>query len=187
LSNCPDFKSIRKLYAHPQGIAQCRNWIQANLPQAEVIEASSNARAAAIVAWEKYGAAIAGRIAASEYELSVLAEHIEDFSGNTTRFFVIGNDDCRPTGSDKTSLVCSVKDRPGALSDLLGAFSKRSINMTRIESRPTRKKAWEYLFFIDVDGHHENAAIREAIAELDHSTQFQKILGSYPVGRFYET
>ena len=182
LSSCKDIESVKKLYAHPQSIAQCRIWIENNLRNVEINETSSNAKAAAVAVWDKFSAAIAGKIAATVYELDVIASGIEDNPENTTRFLVIGNEFCKPTGKDKTSIVCSVKDKSGALHDLLSAFSREGINMTKIESRPTKKKAWEYLFYIDVDGHKDDEKIKKALSNLEHTTQFMKILGSYPLG-----
>lgn len=187
LSTCTDLAQVKKLYGHPQALAQCRMWIQNNLPNAEIVESASNSRAAQLVAWEKYGAAIAGRVAAGVYELNILAQRIEDNPENITRFLAVGRNQGGPSGQDRTSLVCSVKDRPGALHDLLAAFSARGVNMTKIESRPTRKKAWEYLFFIDVDGHVQDPGIAAALGELEKITQYFRVLGSYPTGRLVES
>lgn len=187
LSTCNDLNQIKKLYTHPQSIAQCRIWIQNNLKNVEMIETSSNAKAASIVAWDKYGAAIASEVAAGIYDLNILARNLEDNPENITRFLVVGREFCSTSGEDKTSLVCSVKDRPGALHDLLAAFSSRDINMTKIESRPTRKKAWEYLFFIDLDGHYEDKQVTDALKALEEHTQFLKVLGSYPRGRLIDS
>jgi len=182
LSRCTDIKAIGKIYSHPQSFSQCRLWLNSNLSSVEKMETSSNSRAAEMAAEEESAAAIAGKIAGGVYDLNILASHIEDNPENMTRFLVIGKDLCKPTDRDKTSLVCSVKDRPGALHDLLSAFSSRNINMTRIESRPTRKKAWQYLFFIDLEGHVEDPAIRQTLEELEETTQYIHVLGSYPVG-----
>lgn len=187
LSTCTDITKIKKVYSHPQSFAQCRRWLQNNLGDAEQNETSSNSKAASIVVWDKFSAAIASNVAASVYDLAILARNIEDNPENITRFLVIGKTLCRETGKDKTSLVCSVKDKPGALHDLLAAFSGRGINMTKIESRPTRRKAWEYNFYIDLSGHVDSPQIREALTELEETTQFIKVLGSYPVGRVLES
>ena len=187
LSTMHDIKKIKKGYSHPQSFSQCRRWLQNNLSHAELMESSSNSKAASIVSWDKFAAAIASHVAAGVYNLTILARGIEDNPENITRFLVIGKTLCKPTGEDKTSLVCSVKDKPGALHDLLAAFSSRGINMTKIESRPTRKKAWEYLFFIDLAGHVDSPLIQEALLELENSTQFLRVLGSYPIGRILQS
>jgi len=183
LSGAEDISSIKKIYSHAQSIVQCRSWIQNNLPNAEINETSSNAKAASVASWDKFGAAIAGRVAADVYDLNVLAEGIQDNSINITRFLVIGDETSKKTGDDKTSLVCSVQDKAGALQELLSTFSKRGINMNKIESRPSRTKAWEYLFYIDIDGHIDDDNVKATLEDLEAVTKFVKILGSYPKGR----
>ncbi len=183
LSGAEDLSSITKIYSHAQSIVQCRSWIQSNLPDAEINETSSNAKAASVASWDKFGAAIAGRVAADVYGLNVLAEGIQDNAINITRFLVIGNETSKMTGNDKTSFVCSVQDKSGALHDLLSTFSKRGINMNKIESRPSRTKAWEYLFYIDIDGHIDEDNVKATLKDLESVTKFVKILGSYPKGR----
>ena len=183
LSKAEGMGDVKKIYAHPQSFSQCRQWLNNNLSGIEKQETSSNSRAAELAAGDPTAAAIAGKVAGGVYDLNILASHIEDNPENMTRFLVIGKSLCEPTDMDKTSLVCSVNDRPGALHDLLSAFSGRSINMTRIESRPTRKKAWQYLFFIDLEGHASNPAIKTTLEELEETIQYIRVLGSYPVGR----
>ncbi|MBI4978454.1 MAG: prephenate dehydratase [Spirochaetes bacterium] len=180
LSSSDDIKSIKKIYSHPQSFGQCRLWILNNFPNAELIESTSNSEAAKVSAWDKYGAAIAGKINAELYGLTVIAENIEDNPENYTRFLTIGHEDSEPSQDDKTSLIVAIKDKPGALQSVLSVFSTRNINMNKIESRPTKKKAWEYLFYIDIDGHREDTNIIETLKDLEAHTTFLKVLGSYP-------
>ena len=179
MSNSPQSK-IRKLYVHPQSLAQCRGWIQAHMPNAEIVETSSNARSAELAASEKYSAAIAGALAAEKYGLNLLAEDIQDNAANATRFLVLGRQ-CSPlTGNDRTSLMISVADKAGALHEAIAAFRKHKINLTKIESRPSKRKAWEYFFFIDCIGHYQDPKVAKAIKLLGEHCNFVKILGSYP-------
>jgi chorismate mutase / prephenate dehydratase len=171
---------IRKLYVHPQSLAQCRGWLAKNLPRVEIVETSSNARSAELAAKEKYSAALGGALAAEKYGLKVLARDIQDNSVNVTRFIVLGKTCSPPTGDDRTSLMLSVADKAGALHEAIAAFKKFKINMTKIESRPSKRKAWEYFFFIDCAGHYQDAKVAKAIAHLGKHCNFVKILGSYP-------
>jgi chorismate mutase/prephenate dehydratase len=173
--------SIRRVYSKREVFGQCRLWIEANLSGVELKEVSSTARAAEIAAKEKGSACIASERAAGRYGLKALYNSIEDSEHNITRFLVIGKNEARPTGEDKTSLVFSVKDRAGALHDMLVPFKRYGINLTKIESRPSRVRAWEYYFFVDLEGHHSQAKVRKALSELKRSASFMKILGSYPV------
>lgn len=182
LSKNSSLSEINSVYAHPQSFSQCRKWLEENLQHVEFIECSSNARAAQFAVENEKVAAIAGQNAAEVYALNILQEHIEDANENITRFLIVGKIYCSPTGHDKTSIVCSIKDKPGALLTILQVFSRRKINMTRIESRPTRQRAWEYQFFIDIDGHEEDPLVREALDDLMQQTRFLKVLGSYPSG-----
>lgn len=171
---------IKKLFAHPQSLAQCRGWVQNNLPRVEIIETSSNARSAEFAAKEKFTAAIAGILAAEKYGLRVLEYDIQDNAANATRFLVLGRQCSPPTGTDRTSLMISITDKVGALHHALAAFRRYRINLTKIESRPSKRKAWEYFFFIDCDGHvHDNKVVK-AIAFLEQECSFVKVLGSYP-------
>ncbi len=179
VSNSPRAK-IKKLYAHPQSLAQCRGWIQNNLPGVEIVETSSNARSAELAAKEKGTAAVAGIIAAEKYGLAVLEEDIQDNAANATRFLVLGRQCSPPTGHDRTSLMISVMDKVGALHQAIAAFRRYNINMTKIESRPSKRKAWEYFFFIDCDGHARDKEVSRAIQRLGEHCNFIKILGSYP-------
>lgn len=179
LANCAR-SEIRKLYAHPQSLGQCRVWVQTNLPRAEVIETSSNARSAEFAATEKGTAAIAGVLAAEKYDVDVLEYDIQDNVANATRFLVLGRQCSPPTGKDRTSIMFSVMDRVGALYLALAAFRRHRINMTKIESRPSKRKAWEYLFFVDCDGHMNDKKVSNALAMLGEHCSYVKVLGSYP-------
>lgn len=184
LSNASSLKTINQVYSIPQAIAQCRLWLESNLPGAKVIATTSTADAAKYVAdhskFQNEIAAIASQLAGKEYKLKVMAPSIEDAANNTTRFIIISKNDAKPTGSDRTSLVFSVKDRVGALHDILVPFQKAAINMTKIESRPSKKKAWNYFFFVDLEGHAQDEKIADALKNLEKHCTFFKILGSYP-------
>ena len=179
MSNSPRAQ-IKKLYAHPQSFAQCRGWIQNHLPRVEIIETSSNARSAEFAAQEKNSAALGGVLAAEKYGLQILEQDIQDNAANATRFLVLGRQCSPPTGDDRTSLMVSVADKSGALHQAIAAFRRFKINMTKIESRPSKRKAWEYFFFIDCAGHFQDAKVAKAIALLGEHCNFVKILGSYP-------
>jgi len=181
LANCPKLK-IKRVYSNPQVFGQCRIWLEENLPNAEKIEVSSTTRAAQIAAKEKNSSCIASSLAAEVYKLKVLAAEIEDSPHNITRFLVIGRADAAKAGHDKTSIMFSIKDRVGALHDMLMPFKKAKINLTKIESRPSKKKAWDYYFFMDLEGHKDESAIKKALSQLERKCNFLKILGSYPIG-----
>ena len=181
LSNCPKEK-VRRVYSNPYVFGQCRSWLQKNLPCAELIDVASTTRAAEMAKKDANSAAIASTLASKVYGLKVLASGIEDSAHNITRFFVIGATDVERTGHDKTSLFFSVKDRVGALYDMLLPFRKYRINLTKIESRPSKKKAWEYYFFIDILGHQDDEKVKKALHELGKKCNYVKILGSYPIG-----
>src|SRR3989454_8766359 len=171
---------IKKLFAHPQALAQCRAWVQNNLPRVEIIETSSNARSAELTAKQKNSAAIAGQLAAEKYGLGVLEYDIQDNAANATRFLVLGRQCSPATGHDRTSIMISLVDKVGALHHAAAAFRRYRINMTKIESRPSKRKAWEYFFFIDCDGHVSDHKVAKAIGELEQQCSFVKVLGSYP-------
>ena len=179
MSNSPLAK-IKKLYVHPQSLAQCRGWLAKNLPRVEIVEASSNARSAELAAQNKFTASLGGVLAAEKYGLKILARDIQDNSANVTRFIVLGRTCSPPTGDDRTSLMISVADQAGALHEAIAAFRKFKINLTKIESRPSKRKAWEYFFFIDCAGHFQDARVAKAMVELGRHCNFVKILGSYP-------
>ncbi|MFY9402073.1 MAG: prephenate dehydratase [Candidatus Omnitrophota bacterium] len=173
---------IKRVYSNPQVFGQCRLWLNDHLPYAEQIEVSSTTRAAQIASKEKNSACIASLLAAEAYKLKVVARGIEDFPHNITRFFVIGKTDTKATGQDKTSVLFSIKDKVGALHQMLLPFKKNKINLTKIESRPSKKKLWDYYFFIDLQGHRDSPKVKKALLELDNKCKFLKILGSYPAG-----
>jgi chorismate mutase/prephenate dehydratase len=171
---------VKKIYSHPHAIAQCRNWLETNLPHVPVSEVASTARAAELCVDEPSAAAIASELAAQLYGLKVITARIEDNINNFTRFLVLSQKPPERTGRDKTSLMLSIKDKVGALYDLLRPFASHGLNMTKIESRPSRRKAWEYLFFVDIEGHIEEEKLRKALEEVKSRCLFMKILGSYP-------
>ena len=175
-----DLKGAERVLSHQQSLAQCRGWLDAHLPGVERVAASSNAEAARQAASNDRIVAIAGESAAKLYGLNVLAANIEDEPDNTTRFLVIGKLETEPSGKDKTSLIVSGNNRAGALHDLLAPFHRHQINMTRIESRPSRKGTWQYVFFVDIDGHVKDAKVQAALRELENGSAFLKRLGSYP-------
>lgn len=181
LSKEKNLEDISKVYAHPQAIAQCRQWLMEQLPQAELVPLNSNSEAAKRVAAEpQNSAAIAANRAADIYGLSILARNIEDEVDNTTRFLVIGSQNVGPSGVDKTALLVATKNKPGALQTLLKPLADNSISMTRIESRPSRKGIWEYVFFIDIEGHIDEPAVASALSLLENESSMFRILGSYP-------
>jgi len=182
LSKEKSIKRIKKLYSHPSALAQCRRWISMNLPHAELIETSSTSIAAKKVLREKNSGAIASELAGKIYGLNILERNLEDKSDNYTRFLVIGKDFPSKSGKDKTSIMFSLKDRVGALHDILYPFKKYKINLTKIESRPSKRKAWEYYFFVDFQGHVEDKNVKLALKEIEKNALIFKILGSYPVG-----
>jgi chorismate mutase/prephenate dehydratase len=180
LANCRKHQ-IKKVYSNPQVFGQCRIWLESNLPRVELAEVSSTTRAAEIASREKFSAAIASDLAARSYGLKILASSIEDSPHNVTRFLIIGKTIVRPTGKDRTSIMFSIKDRVGALHDMLVPFKKYKINLTKIESRPSKRKPWEYYFFVDLVGHSQDRKIKLAIEELERSCSYFKLLGSYPI------
>lgn len=182
LSKSGDKTKITGIYSHPQATAQCRKWLESNLPGVPVYEATSTSRAAELAAKDDSIAAIAGEVAAQIYDLNFAERHIEDYRNNFTRFLVIGKESPQRTGKDKTSVMFSIKDRPGALYSILEPFKKAGINLTNIESRPSKRKAWEYIFFVDMEGHADDAKINKAVEGIKTGSLYLKILGSYPVG-----
>ena len=172
--------NITRVYSHPQSLAQCRKWLDAHLPKAERVTLNSNAEAAKRVAGEWSSAAIAGAMAESLYGLTRLHSNIEDEPDNTTRFLIIGRSDVPPSGDDKTSVMVSVKNEPGALYQLLEPFRNHGIDLTRIETRPSRSRKWSYVFFIDFAGHRDDPAVRLALDEIRPTVVELRPLGSYP-------
>ncbi|MDQ7039040.1 MAG: prephenate dehydratase [Aquificota bacterium] len=186
LSASESLEDIRKVYSHKVAIGQCRTWIEKNLPDAQIIETESTAKACEIALEEEGSGAIASEVASYTYHLNILARNIQESTDNYTRFLVISKRDMRPTGRDKTSLIFAVRDEPGALYRALEAFYMKGVNLTKIESRPSRKKAWDYVFFVDLEGHKEEERVKEALEELEKRTLMVKILGSYPRAIFSE-
>ncbi len=174
------FKDIKKIYSHPQPIAQCRKWLAANAPAIPVMDVASTALAAEMAAEDEGVAAIASESAANLYGLEIVESKIEDNLCNVTRFLVIGKTLPEKSGFDKTSLLISVKDEPGILYRILEPFSKHDVNLTKIESRPLKKKAWEYVFFLDMEGHQDDDNVKCALSDLKDKCQYMKVLGSYP-------
>jgi chorismate mutase / prephenate dehydratase len=173
-------EDIRKVYSHPQPIAQCREFLQTRLHHVEVVETSSTTRAAELAAREPHAAAIASTLAAERYGLNILEKDIQDSSSNATRFFVLGRQCSPPTGQDRSSLMLSIAHKVGALHKALSVFSKYKLNMSRIESRPNKRKAWEYFFFVDCDRHFQDKKLSKALLELERVCNLVKVLGSYP-------
>ena len=180
LSNCPSLADVKKVYSHAQSLAQCVQWLARQLPGVPRVAVASNAEAARLAASEPGTAAIAGENAAAIYGLPMLARHIEDEPNNTTRFWVLGRHAVGPSGRDETSLVMSAPNRPGAVHALLAPFATHAVSMSRLESRPARTGLWEYLFFVDLEGHESDAKVASALAELRQKAPFLKVLGSYP-------
>ncbi len=182
LGNLPSLDKIERICAHQQSLAQCRVWLREYLPQAELIAVTSNAEGARRARDEAGTAAIAGEAAAEVYGLDVMVADIEDHPDNTTRFLVIGRDLLTPSGDDKTSVIVSASDTVGAgvLHTLLAPFAKYGISMNRIESRPSRRKKWDYVFFIDLEGHADEPPLRDALAELEANASLFRVLGAYP-------
>jgi chorismate mutase/prephenate dehydratase len=200
LSRSASIRTVKNVYSNPQAFAQCRNWLEAELPGAKLIPLSSTAEAARrlmgyaarggfkeaaefvgkVSKNPKEDACIAGFLAAKKYGLKILAPSIEDQANNTTRFIVISRTGAKPTRSDRTSIVFELKDRVGALHDSLVPFKRAGINLTKIESRPSKKRVWSYYFFVDFDGHVRSGRVRRALARLDARCSFLKVLGSYP-------
>ena len=181
LSNAPALADVRKVYSHAQSLAQCHEWLNRSLPGAARISVASNAEAARLAASEPDAAAIAGEAAAERYALPKLAENIEDEPNNTTRFFVLGRHEASPSGRDKTSLIMSAPNRTGALHYLLAPLAEAGVSMTRLESRPARHTLWDYVFFVDLEGHRDDPPVATALAELAKRAAYVKNLGSYPV------
>lgn len=180
LSKCDQIEKITKLYSHFQPLGQCQKWLQNHMPGVETIEASSTSRAAELAAEDEGSAAIATTLAAERTGLPVLCSHIEDNPSNRTRFLILGYNEPEPTGKDKTSIMFAVHNRAGELVQALKAFEKYDVNLTMIESRPARTEAWQYLFYIDAQGHSRDLPVSKALEQLKQLTLFMRTLGSYP-------
>jgi chorismate mutase/prephenate dehydratase len=175
-------EQIKTLYSHPQVFGQCRSWIHKTFPHADLVEVSSTTKAAQIARERasEGAAALGGALAAELYGLTPIEEAIQDHATNTTRFLVIGEKTCPPTGNDRTSILFAIHDRPGSLVRALQAFDHCHINMSKIESRPSKRRNWEYIFYVDLAGHCEEPKVAEALEELGHHCAMVKLLGSYP-------
>jgi chorismate mutase/prephenate dehydratase len=174
---------IKRVYSHPHAFAQTRNWLRAKLPNVEYIEVSSTAEASKRAAQEANTAAVGSELAAQVYQLNILVKGIEDRLDNYTRFLIIGNSISGRSGNDKTSILFSIKDRVGALHAMLTPFARNNVNLTKIESRPSKNTIWEYIFFIDMEGHIEDENVKKSINELQEECLYLKILGSYPAAK----
>ncbi len=175
-----DFSQIQKIYSHQQSFAQCRNWLDQNCPSIERLPVSSNAEAARLASEDATSAAICGFQAVDIFGLQVCHKNIEDLADNTTRFMVIGEMEVAASGTDKTSILVSARNQPGALLDLLRPLAEHQLSMNKIESRPSPNKLWEYVFFIDIDGHQKDPKVANALKELHEQASLFKVLGSYP-------
>lgn len=180
MSMNPNLDEIDRIYSHRHAFAECRDWLQKNIPDAQLIEVESTAKAAELAKDDIEAAAIAGEAAADIYGLHILERKIDQHPMNFTRFLIIGKSIPPPSGNDKTTFIFSVKNEVGALYKTLEPLYRNRINMTKIESRPTKKEAWDYIFFTDVEGHIEDEKVKKALDELKKITPFFKILGSYP-------
>lgn len=180
LSHAERLEDIEIVYSHSQSLAQCRRWCAEHLAHVETIVTISNAEAAKLAAQEGTSAAIAGKMAAELYQLPIRYTHIEDESDNTTRFLVIGKQSIAASGDDKTTILVSAQNRPGLLYRLLEPIERHGVNMTRIESRPSRRGIWEYIFFIDLEGHRSAPQMQALFAEIKTTASLFRVLGSYP-------
>jgi chorismate mutase/prephenate dehydratase len=183
-AHVPDPKAlgeIKRVFSHGQSLAQCHEWLNTHMPNAERVAVASNAEAARRAAEEAGSAAVAGEMAAEHYGLAILAANIEDEPNNTTRFLILGDYQPRPSGRDKTSLILSARNRAGAVYEMLTPFATRGVSMTKFESRPSKVALWEYLFFVDIEGHRDDANVAAALEEVETIAGYLKVLGSYPV------
>ncbi|HEY9148761.1 MAG TPA: prephenate dehydratase [Gammaproteobacteria bacterium] len=180
MGNVAELAAVTKVYSHAQSLAQCREWLDAHLPTVERVAVSSNAEAAHLASGERGAVAVAGKSAAERYGLPLLASNIEDEPNNTTRFLIIGRESVPASGEDKTALLLSTRNKPGALFQLLEPLARNGISMTRIESRPSRQGTWDYVFFVEILGHCEEPHVAAALVELEKEAALFKILGSFP-------
>ncbi|NTU41960.1 MAG: prephenate dehydratase [Nitrospirales bacterium] len=181
LSRSGDRSKVEKIYSHPQPTAQCRTWLESNMPGVLILEATSTARAAELASQDETAAAIASELAAAKYDLQFIERHIEDNRSNFTRFLVISKGYPSMSGNDKTSVLLSLKDKPGALYDVLLPFKGSDINLTKIESRPSKRRPWEYMFFIDMEGHIDEERLKAVLEAVKDKSLTFKHLGSYPM------
>lgn len=182
LSHADGLTSVTTVYAHPQALAQCRQWLERYLPNVEIVAANSNGEAAVIASSNRSAAAIASDLAARTYKIKTLASGIEDERSNTTRFLIIGNETFAESGEDKTTIMVSTPNKVGSLFELLKPLYDSGVDMSRIESRPSKQANWDYIFFIDLVGHVDEPRVQKALSELESKAAFYKLIGSYPVG-----
>ncbi|MBC7792470.1 MAG: prephenate dehydratase [Clostridia bacterium] len=180
MSHANDLTLVERIYSHPQALAQCRMWLARHVPQAQLVQTASTSLGARQAVDDPTGAALGSALAAEIYGLRVLARRVQDGEGNATRFLVIGHEDAPRSGVDKTTIVFSVSDGVGALHQVLGAMADNKVNMTRIESRPSKQRAWDYVFVADLEGHHDDGPVAAAIAVLKERCPLVRVLGSYP-------
>jgi len=180
MGNADNLTAIKEVLSHPQSLAQCRQWLTDYLPNVKCTAVSSNAEAARLVADYHDKVAIAGEVAARLYHLNILERNIEDENNNTTRFIIIGQQEPATTGDDKTSLMISTGNRAGSLYQILQPFSEHGISLSHIESRPSKQGLWDYIFFIDVNGHQQDEKVAKALEQLSKSVSLLNVLGSYP-------
>jgi len=180
LSNAKDRKKIKTIYSHPQPLGQCRQWLNLNMPYAKQIPTSSTASAAQAIVRKSTCAAIAGKLAAEVYNLNIVEENIQDRIENHTRFLVIGKDKAKKVKQNKTSIMFSIRDEAGSLLKVLQLFARNKINLTKIQSRPLRDRPWEYLFYVDLEGHIKDLAVKKSVETLEKMCLFLRLLGSYP-------
>ncbi len=177
-----ELSHIKRVYSHPQALAQCRKWLEQNLPQAELVESSSTTQGAKLALQEDGAAAIAGDLAAELVKIPIVVHGIEDMSGNATRFFVIGREATHPTGQDKSAMIVFVRDEVGALYKMLAPLMEHKVNLSNLVSRPTKRQAWQYMFFIELDGHLEDEKVQTAVDILSSRSLHVQFLGSFPRG-----
>lgn len=182
LTHALDLNEIETVYSHSQSLAQCREWLMENLPHANIIATTSNAEATKMAMNNAKVAAIGGKMAGETYQVPIRFSNIEDDPNNTTRFLVIGRQRSNPTGNDKTSIMIASQNRAGSLYELIEPIQRHGLNMTRIESRPSRQALWEYIFFIDLEGHERDPKMEALFKELEAKSQVFRVLGSYPIG-----
>lgn len=181
LSQASSLAAVHTVYSHPQALAQCRSWIAKHLPRAQVVQTASTAAAAREAHADERAAAIGAEIASEIHDVPILRARIQDREENATRFVVLAHDDAPPSGRDRTTLAFGVADRKGALRRVLSALETSNVNLTRIESRPSRKQAWHYVFVVDVEGHRTDATLARALRSTRRHVDFVKVIGSYPI------
>jgi chorismate mutase/prephenate dehydratase len=176
----PQLEGITRVYGHAQSLGQCQNWLNKHLPNVQRVSVTSNSDGARLASEQASAVALAGEAAAEIYGLTIIAPRIEDEPNNTTRFLVLSRQDAAPSGKDKTALAMSIPNRPGALVELLKPFAAAGVSLTKLESRPARQGNWEYLFFVDCEGHRQDAKVAAVLSEVSAQAAMLKVLGSYP-------